>query len=127
MADLHLIRDLLDEQLVDRNRRPMGKVDGLVLDFTREGRPRLAALEVGPTALSRRISPRLERLIGRVVRGLGVSDGKPERFDPAKIVHFGNEIELDVDAEPTKAYAWERWLREHFVSRIPGSGAKVKG
>ena len=102
----------------------MGKVDGLVLDFTREGRPRVSALEVGPTALARRIHPRLARSLGSLLKRLGVSDGEPERFSPGKIVHFGNEVELDVNAPPTKVYAVERWLRERFISKIPGSGAK---
>ena len=124
MADLHLVRDLLDKQLVDRDGRPIGKVDGLVLEFDRAGRPRVGALEVGSSALFRRIGPRLERLVALIERRLGVSDGKPERFSPAKIVHFGNEVQLDVDALPTKAYAWERWLRARVISRIPGSGAK---
>jgi hypothetical protein len=122
--DLHLVRDLLDKQLVDRENRPMGKVDGLTLEFDRAGRPRIASLDVGPTALAGRLSPRLERIVARASRRLGVSDGKPERFSPGKIVHFGNEVKLDVDAPPTKVYAWERWLRAKLISRLPGSGAK---
>ncbi len=29
---LHLVRDVLDKQLVDREGRPFGKVDGIVLE-----------------------------------------------------------------------------------------------
>jgi hypothetical protein len=29
---------------------------------------------------------------------------------------------LNLDAEETPAFAWERWLREHIVEKIPGSG-----
>ena len=124
MDDVYLARDVLDKQLVDREKKRMGKVDGLVLRFGRDGRPRVAFLEVGPAGLARRVSPRLARWIARVTRRLGVSDAEPDRFSPAKIVHFGNEIQLDVDAARTKVYAWERWLRARVISRIPGSGAK---
>ena len=39
---IHLVRDVLDTQVLDRSKRPMGKVDGLVLEL-RAGRSILIA------------------------------------------------------------------------------------
>jgi len=36
---MHLIRDVLDSQLIDDNMRPMGMVDGLTAEL-RDGAPR---------------------------------------------------------------------------------------
>jgi sporulation protein YlmC with PRC-barrel domain len=51
---MDLIRDVLDKQIVDRTGDRLGKVDGLVLTLTDGGRPRVTAIEVGPTILARR-------------------------------------------------------------------------
>ena len=32
-------------------------------------------------------------------------------------------VQLDLNALDTPAFDWERWLRKHVVSKIPGSGA----
>jgi hypothetical protein len=28
---------------------------------------------------------------------------------------------VDVDAERTPAFRWERWVRDHVIGRIPGA------
>ena len=54
-----MIRDVLDKQLVDRQQRKMGKVDGIVVEL-RDGKPpRLAYITVGATTLAQRLHPRL--------------------------------------------------------------------
>jgi len=120
--DLHAFRDLLDKQLVDRENRPVGKADGLVFEIRADAPPRLVAIEVGNAAILRRISERLASAAARLARRLGVSSGEPLRIPPEKIVHFGNDVQVDLDAPRTLAYAWERWLRKTLISRIPGSG-----
>ena len=48
---MHLVRDLLDNQVCDARNRKMGKVDGIVL-VLRQGRPpRVAAIELGMSTL----------------------------------------------------------------------------
>jgi hypothetical protein len=34
---------------------------------------------------------------------------------------IGKYVELDVEAEDTSALALELWLREHVVSKVPGT------
>jgi hypothetical protein len=121
--ELHAFRDLLDKQLVDRENRPLGKADGLVFEIRAEEPPRLVAIEVGDAALLRRISERLASAAARLARRLGAGSGEPLRIPPEKIVHFGNDVKVELDGPRTLAYAWERWLRKKFIERIPGSGA----
>ena len=120
MDDLHLVRDVLDKPLVDRNGAPLGRVDGLVL-VARKGRPpRVAGLEAGPTVLADRISPGLGRRVRKLLGRLGERAGKPVRIEMDRVRHFGLSLQVDVDARRTSAYAIETWLREKVVSRIPG-------
>lgn len=58
---MDIIRDVLDNQLVDRHQRKMGRVDGIVVELQEGQPPRLAYLEVGFPVLARRIHPHLER------------------------------------------------------------------
>lgn len=48
---MDVIRDVLDNQLVDRHQRKMGKVDGIVIELREHQPPRLAYLETGATTL----------------------------------------------------------------------------
>jgi hypothetical protein len=120
--ELHLFRDLLDKQLVDREERPLGKADGVVLEIRADEAPRLVAVEVGNAAMLRRIHPSLARFAALVARRLGVGTGEPMRIDPEALLRFGNDVKVDLDAPRTGAYAWERWLRRTLIDRIPGSG-----
>ena len=56
---MDLARDLLDKLLVDRNQRPLGRVEGIVLEL-RADRPAAgrAAMEVGLVTAARRLHPR---------------------------------------------------------------------
>jgi hypothetical protein len=121
--ELHLFRDLLDKQLVDRENAPLGKVDGVSFELPADAPPRLIAMEVGNEAMLMRVSGRLAGAAARLARRLGVGSGEPLRIPPEKIEHFGNDVKVDLEASRTLAYAWERWLKKTVISRIPGSGA----
>ncbi|HEX8845272.1 MAG TPA: hypothetical protein VF791_11540 [Pyrinomonadaceae bacterium] len=122
MDEIHLIRDVLDNQLVDGDRRPMGKVDGMVLVLRKDKPPRLAYLETGMTTLAHRLSARLGRLAERLGRKWGVRHGKPFRIPWAKVRHVGIDVEVDLKADDTPVMDWEKWLKKKIVGRIPGSG-----
>jgi hypothetical protein len=118
---MELVRDVLDNRLVDRRKRPMGRVDGVILAARDGAAPRVIAIESGLTTLLRRIHPGLARLAAAVAHRLGLST-RPIRIPVAHVVAIAIDIELDVRAEETGAYRVERWLRDHVVRRIPGSG-----
>src|SRR4029434_7719229 len=69
-----LIRDVLDNQLLDRHQRQMGKVDGLILELRPGQPPRLAYIEVGSITLARRLHPRLARWVALFARKLGLGE-----------------------------------------------------
>lgn len=121
MADeMHLVRDLLDKQLIDRDGRRMGKVDGIVIHPRRGKPPRVVAVETGAAVLGARIHPAIGRRIERILRRLDRRAAEPARVPMEKILHRGLDVQLDVDARRTSALSMERWFAEKIVGRIPG-------
>ncbi len=113
------IRDVLDNQLVDNKGRKMGKIDGLIMEVRRGKPPRLTFLELGPTTLAERLHPRVGGLARAIGKNWSRRKGGPLRIDFAKVVDIGIDVDVDVDACETSAFAWEDWLREHVVARLP--------
>ena len=122
LSKIHLIRDVLDNQLVDREKRPMGKADGLVLVLRKGKPPRLAYVEVGMGTLAHRFSERLGKFVERLGSKWGARRGKPCRIPWERVHRVGIDVELDVDAYETPALDWEKWIARNIVGRIPGSG-----
>jgi hypothetical protein len=116
-----LIRDVLDKQLIARDEKRMGKVDGIVAELRDGAPPRVAFLETGARALARRLHPRLEPWTRRLVALWGDREGVC-RVPWSKVLVVGAaDVKVDVDADGTPAFALERWLRERVVGRIPGA------
>lgn len=122
--DLELVRDVLDHDLVDRNGTAMGRVDGLVIE-TGEGRPRVDHLELGFVVLARRLHPRVEGWLEKLRKHFHVRKVARQIVPWSAVAEIRNEhIKLDMDALYTPAFDWERWLRAHIVSKIPGGGGE---
>jgi hypothetical protein len=115
-------RDVLDKQLLDRHGRLMGKADGIVLELRDGAPPRVVAIAQGAFTVGRRVGPRFARWLRALAQASGVTDGEPRRYAFTAVMDVGRNVKLDVDAEECGAWAWERWLRQHVVARIPGSG-----
>ncbi len=122
MADLHLVRDVLDNQLVDARRRRMGRVDGIVLEVRQAAPPRVVALEVGPVTLLRRLSGPAARLAARLLARLGLQGS--HRIAPSLVRGVGINVDLDADAERSPVEELQRRLRDRVLARIPGAGAR---
>lgn len=117
---VHVIRDVLDNQLVDRRGRKMGKADGVVMEVRGDVEPpRLAFIEIGGATLARRLHTRLGKLVARLARRWSVRRGVAVRVPFDKIRKVGIDVKLAVDAEETGALAWEDWIRTRFIERIP--------
>lgn len=117
---MDVIRDVLDNQIVDRHQHPMGKVDGIIVELRDGQPPRLAYLETGVTTLAYRLHPRLADWVAVLQSKWGAKRSEPFRIPWAKVVDVGIDVEVDLDAEGSPALAYELWLREHLVNRIPG-------
>jgi sporulation protein YlmC with PRC-barrel domain len=122
MREIDIIRDVLDQQLVDRDGTKMGRVDGIVLRID-DGPPCVDHFELGFVVLARRVHPRLERWV-QALRKRWSPRRTARQIVPWSAVKEVTplEIRLDLKALETPAFDWERWLRKHIVSKIPGSG-----
>ena len=117
---MDLVRDCLDKQLDDRNKRRMGRVDGLILEIEEGRQPRVAYVEIGVKTLMNRLSKRLGRASGWLMKRFDV-DPDPYRIPWGKVRVGLNKVEADVEAEKTPALEWELWLRKRVIGRIPGA------
>ena len=124
--EVHLVRDLLDKQLGDKDHDPLGRADGVVLVLREAEPPRVAALECGLPV----VADRLHRRLGWWVRAAGLRwglrRGRTMRVPWAKVKKVGIETELDLEADLTEALTWEHWLRDRVVGRIPSLKPKNK-
>jgi sporulation protein YlmC with PRC-barrel domain len=119
---MQLLRDILDKQVVDREQVKIGKVDGLVVELRQGKPPRLVAVELGSIALARRLGGQLGRWTARLAAKLGGKrQARPHRIAWNKVRDIGVDIEFDIDVRRTKILAWQHWLRDHVVGRIPGA------
>jgi hypothetical protein len=119
--EIALVRDLLDSQLVDRDGESMGCVDGIVITWSADAPPRVTHLELGGATLARRLPRPFQGLVAWLARQLTPRGAEPYRIEVARIMHIGRNIQVDIDAVRSAARASERWVRDHIVSRIPGS------
>ena len=116
---MDVVRDVLDEIVVDRNGREMGRVDGILLEQG-AGPPRLAALLIGPSVLGSRLQPALGRLVSAVERRLGLDRGRPVRIGFEDVDQIDRKIRVRLTIGETAAAAVEEWLRA-WVMKLPGS------
>jgi hypothetical protein len=117
-----LVRDVLDAQLLTEDGIRLARVADVDLVLDEDGRLRVAALVVGPTALARRVGRRFGALVRRLVG---------DRFDHAipveQLVEVGPWVRLRGRADAYDVGAGDGWLARHLLRFIPGSGAATAG
>jgi hypothetical protein len=118
---MELIRDCLDKQLVDKHGKPMGRVDGLVIDWNPGRQPQVTKIEVGAVIQWRRVHRRLGQLVDSLRRRIGIVSHDPYCIEWDRVVSSGIEMIANVEAEKSDARAWERWLRKKVIMKIPGA------
>src|SRR4051794_20455409 len=110
-----LARDVLDKQIVDEEGARMGRVDGILLEITAEGPPRVAALALGSVVLAARLHPRAVALV-RALRRWSVRRTARYLLPWRLVVAVRpRNVGGGVGAARTPADAWERWLLTHVV------------
>jgi len=119
---MQIARDLLDNQVLDKEDRKMGKVDDVVIVVRRGRAPRLSAIELGLSTMLARIHPGLGAWALGIERRWGVAQHTPVRVDMDRVEQAGINVQADIDATRTDVYAWERWIRRVLIGRIPGHG-----
>jgi hypothetical protein len=115
---------LLDEQIVDSKRLPIGRVDDLEIEIG-DGGPRVTAILTGSEALGRRIGGFLGRamvVVSSRLRDPAEVPGPP-RIEIAAVAELEPLIELSLEKDELPEVAGlERWLATHLVERLPGAG-----
>lgn len=116
---------LLDRQMLCRGKRMAGCVDDIELTPSEDDASQWYATAIvsGPGALMYRLNRRragrwLQRAYGRV-------DGRGEDavlIPFGRVIDIGSHVEIDVEHGELAAAASERWVRDHLISHIPGSG-----
>jgi sporulation protein YlmC with PRC-barrel domain len=117
---MDLIRDLLDNPVVDRHGREMGRVDSVILELRDGEPPRVAAIELGAAVLAARVRPLFGRWMGALEHAFGVGDGIPVRIPYGAVLTIADHITVDRAAGESGATAIEERLRA-WISAIPGS------
>lgn len=116
---MHLVRDLLDKQIIDRNGRVMGRVDRVVI-AAGDAALRVVAIEVGASALGDRLSHVLGRCATGLLHALGLSEGQPWRIDVQAILDITDTVKVDFAFGETPAANLERTLRG-YIAALPGA------
>ena len=119
--EIAIVRDLLDKQLVDREGEPLGRVDGIVMSYSADAPPRVTHLELGAQTLARRLPGPFRRIVAWLGHRMSPRAGEPYRIEANRIMHLGRVIEIDIDGTRSAARETERWVRDHIITRIPGS------
>jgi sporulation protein YlmC with PRC-barrel domain len=114
--------ELLDRQLVDPDGMMAGKVDDLELRWSDDGRPFVAAILAGPGALARRLGGRFGGWIASVYARLQGGSRDPARISFGVVSGIDDHVTLTVSREDVATFAFEAWVRDHVIDRIPGSG-----
>lgn len=121
---LDLFRDILDQQLVDRSGTKMGRVDGIVLEI-RDGEPPVVDhLQLGLVVLAARVGRPALRFVEWIRRHVHV------RRNAVQVVRWplvgeiaSHHLKIDIDAQETEAFDWEKWLRTHIVEKLMGGSS----
>lgn len=122
--EIELASEILDHKLSDRDGTRMGRVDGIVLRIDGDGPPRVDRFEIGFVVLARRLHPRIETWFEAIRSRWSVRKAARQLIPWSAVeeIDLARGIKLNIEAPPTPAFAWERWLRDRVVSKIPGSG-----
>jgi sporulation protein YlmC with PRC-barrel domain len=119
--NIHLVRDCLDKQVIDSEGRKIGRVDGIVIDPTGPGRPRVVEIEIGASTLARRLPWPFSDWIIAIIRRVSGSSDLMASVVWKKIEIERNEVNVAIDGDKTAARELEHWTRKHIVERIPGA------
>ncbi len=112
------MRDLLDAQLQTADGVRIGRIADIEAEWRGDGTVVLTYLLTGPQALAGRVASRLVPLARFIFR-----DHFERRVPISEVVETGPEVRLRGNASEYPIGQSDRWLADHIVRFIPGSGA----
>lgn len=123
--ELSLRLDLLDRQVVDADKVPIGRVDDLLLCTDDGDGPFVEAIFIGAQALGERLGGPIGRTMARVAARLRPADQDegPARISIQHVAGIEHELDLRVPFDELRHVAGlEHWLADHVIGPLPGSG-----
>lgn len=112
----------LDQQIVDRDRLPIGRVDDVEIALD-DDRPRVVALLCGAQALGERLGGSTGGLLAGAAARLRRRGASAPSVPIDLVTEMKPMIRLRARFEDLpEIAALERWLAARFVRRIPGAG-----
>ncbi|HEX9109725.1 MAG TPA: hypothetical protein VF832_20925 [Longimicrobiales bacterium] len=117
---MDLVRDLLDNRVLDRGGRPMGRVDGIVLRVLGDTQPVVTEIQLGGLTPIRRMRSPFRNIAGWFARRWGMLKGEPYRIPWSRVQDVGIDVRVAVELAETPLVAWERRARR-IIDRIPGA------
>ena len=115
--DIFSIADILDSQLETRDKKNIGRVADIEVVWNEDGTLTLTDLITGPQALAGRVARPLRTLFQRLLR-----DRFEQRIPLSEVEDFGPTLQLHKKATDYPVGQSERWLADHILRWIPGSG-----
>ena len=115
--EIFSIRDILDSQLLTSDGRRIGRVADIEAELRADGNLFLTHLVAGPQALAGRVNRHLRTLLRFFLR-----DRFEHHIPISEVKKFGPTLSLRGKAEDYEIGQSERWIAEHILRWIPGSG-----
>lgn len=114
---------LLDDQVIDAEDRPVGRVDDVEIELDESGAPHLVALLVGQQALGERLGGTFGRTVAAIAGRLRESSDEPARVPFELVAGIDPLVRLNRALRDLAGIAGlERWLAHHVVRWVPGAG-----
>ena len=111
------IADIIDNQLETSDKIEIGRVADIEAEWREDGSLVLINVVTGPQALARRVTSHLEPFFKFLFR-----DRFEHRISLKEIEEFGPTLRLRNKATSYKVGQSDRWIAEHILRWIPGSG-----
>ncbi|MBD2448249.1 hypothetical protein H6G76_13950 [Nostoc sp. FACHB-152] len=67
------------------------------------------------------IANQTEEISQAIAQKWGAKHSQPWRIPWSKVLDVGIDVDIDVEAEETPALAYEKWLRDRIIKKIPGA------
>jgi sporulation protein YlmC with PRC-barrel domain len=114
--------NLLDRQLVDPDGMMAGKVDDLRIELRQDGAPPVVTeILAGPGALSRRLGGKFGAWIASIHARLQGGSRDPAAISFAVVSRIDDHVTLIVSRQDVATFAFEGWVRDHVIAKLPGS------
>lgn len=114
-----VMRSIIDNQLETTDHKRIGRVGDIEAAWGEDGQLVLTHLLTGPQVLAGRLHPGLRKLARFFLR-----DRFEQRLEISEVEKIGPTIRLRRNSAEYPIGRSEKWITDHIIGWIPGSGRK---